>query len=369
MKHKNNIYDIKELGFVPPKYGGVSVSIARLIEKLTGDGFVVGGFYSSENTNPNILGSPLFEQELNLSTKRLFSELPHCLKVLRPYKVLHSHYSLEHMVYLWCFLFLLQKKIVVTVHNSMVQRFYNDCDSLNRFFLKRVAHHPNVTWVAVSEQTKEEMLKLPVKFKQPIHVIPAYIPDVKEVNGSLPATFQQYIVRHKKIIVFYGHSFMLHEGNDVYGFKDALDLYSKISNNDANSMVGFILCISDDKDVEKIEKLHHEAMSLGVEDKIHWQIGPIENMKALWEKTDVYIRPTCTDGDSVAVREALDMGVQVVASNVCMRPNRTLVYEYGNMDDFINKVTTALKSCHAESEPDFDNYNRLKSIYNDLLKK
>ena len=87
---KNNIYDIKELGYIPPKYGGVSVSINRLINKLTSDGFVVGSFYTNENKNTKILHSPLFELELNLSLKRVLIELPHCFRILRLYKILHS---------------------------------------------------------------------------------------------------------------------------------------------------------------------------------------------------------------------------------------------------------------------------------------
>lgn len=365
---EKNIFDIKELGFIPPKYGGVSVSIARLIEKLSEDGFVVGGFYTEENTNPQIHNSNLFELNLNLSTKHIISELPRCLKVLRPYKVLHSHYSLEHMIYLWCFLHFLNKKIIVTVHNSMVQSSYHNCDFINRFFLKLVAKHPNVTWIAVSEQAKEEMQKLPVNFNQPIHVVPAYIPDEKEVKGLLCAPLLQYIEKHEQIIVFYGHSFMLHEGKDVYGFRDALELYAEVLASGRQS-VGFILCLTENREMDKIEELRRMANDLGIEKKMFWQLEPLENMNPLWNRTDVYIRPTCTDGDSVAVREAIDLGCQVVASDVCPRPPRTILYSYGDKKDFLSKVNLALDNGHTEAKPNYDNYIKLKKIYQELLEQ
>lgn len=364
---KESIYDIKELGFIPPKYGGVSVSIERLINKLTDDGFLVGGFYTSDNQDLKIKQSALFDLELNMSTKKFLLRFPKCIKILMPYKILHSHYSLENMIYIWCFLIFLHKKVVITVHNSMVHRFYQDCDTINRFFLRRVANHPDVTWIAVSEQAKEEMLELPINFKNEIHVIPAYIPDESVQRYPLPKSLQDYINRHDKNIVFYGHSFMLHEGRDVYGFGDALKLYAEILKSDGSS-IGLVLCLSDDKEKDKIEELHKKAVTLNIENQIYWQIGALDGMNTLWTEADVYIRPTSTDGDSLAVREALDMGIQVVASDVCHRPKRTIVYKSGDMLDFCNKVKSALSAQRMPVALDFSNYQKIKEIYEQLLK-
>ena len=364
----NNIYDIKELGFIPPKYGGVSVSIARLIDKLTEDGLLVGGFYSQENQDERVLQSPLFDPELNLSTKRFIYEYKRIKQILRPYRVLHSHYSLEHMIYMWSFVYLLHKPLVITVHNSMVKNFYYQSDAVNRFFLKRLANSSHVTWVAVSEQAKEEMMSLPVSFRFPIQVIPAYIPNEDVDTSTLPCKLQDYINRHNKNIVFYGHSFMLHEGRDVYGFVDALNLYAELLRSKGIS-IGLVLCLSDDKEKDKINELHNKAVALNIDDKIYWQIGPLDGMNPLLREADVYIRPTCTDGDSVAVREALDMGIQVVASDVCMRPNRTIVYKLGDMADFYSKVKNALTIQRVPVAPDYSNYIKIKEIYDELLKK
>lgn len=365
---EKNKFDIKELGFIPPIYGGVSVSIARLINKLNADGFIVGGFYTPENQDPKIIHSELYEPELNMSTKKIIFCLPKCLRILAPYKILHSHYSLENMIYIWCFLHFLHKKIVITVHNSMVQRFYQECDFINRIFLKLVAKSPDVTWIAVSEQAKKEMLELPVYFKNEIHVIPAYIPNEDVEICLLPSNLQDYINKHEKNIVFYGHSFMLHEGRDVYGFGDALKLYAEILKT-ADSSTGLVLCLSDDKEIDKIEELHRKAVLLNIDSQIYWQIGALDNMNALWKVADIYIRPTCTDGDSLAVRESLDMGIQVVASDACARPNKTIVYKLGDMADFYNKVKNALAIRRMPVTPDYSNYQKIKEIYDELLKK
>ena len=56
-------------------------------------------------------------------------------------------------------------------------------------------------------------------------------------------------------------------------------------------------------------------------------------------KIDIYLRPTSTDGDSVAVREALLCGVKVLASDVVDRPTGVNTYRYGNKKDFIRNLT------------------------------
>lgn len=362
------MYDIKELGFIPPKFGGVSVSIARLIKQLTADGLLVGGFYTSENKDKDILQSELFDPELNFSKKSLIPNLFNAFKVLQPYLLLHSHYSLEHMFYIWCFLHVLRKKIVITVHNSMVHSFYSNCSVVNRFFLKKVANHCDVTWVAVSDQAKNEMLRLPMSFRQPIHVIPAYIPDTQFEPNSLPLSLVEYMRSHKRNMVFYGHSFMSHEGKDIYGFNDALILYARVL-EESNDTIGFVFCLTDNRNTTKMRELHQLAKDLQIDDKVYWQLAPINNMNAIWEKADVYIRPTCTDGDSLAVREALDMGVRVVASDVCARPIGTILYKFGNIDEFAEKVHGCLAMGKGNISPNFSCYFALKDIYLKLLNK
>jgi glycosyltransferase involved in cell wall biosynthesis len=252
------------------------------------------------------------------------------------------------------------------VHNARVQSYYAIRGLINRFRVKKIAKHKDVTWIAVSEQAKEKMLSLPVSFNLPIHVIPAYIPNTRIDSEPLSETLSRYLHNHQKVITFYGHSFMIHNGNDVYGFRDAFTLFQSLTKR-YEAQMGFVLCLSDQNKKKKIADLHLIAKSFGIDELIFWQIGAINNMNALWAHTDVYIRPTSTDGDSVAIREALDMGVQVVASDVCMRPQRSITYEYGNNDDFLRKVLFALEEGHIQPSPDYSNYDKIKAIYTKLL--
>jgi glycosyltransferase involved in cell wall biosynthesis len=63
---------------------------------------------------------------------------------------------------------------------------------------------------------------------------------------------------------------------------------------------------------------------------------------ALYCGTDVFVRPTITDGDSVSVRECLSLGVPVVASDAVARPPGCVLFKSRDMDGFDAAVESVL---------------------------
>jgi len=58
--------------------------------------------------------------------------------------------------------------------------------------------------------------------------------------------------------------------------------------------------------------------------------------------SDVFLRPTLEDGDSISVREALALGVPVVASRAGTRPDGALLFHRGDVEEMCAKVELAL---------------------------
>lgn len=361
------MYDIKQIGTIPPPYGGVSVYIKRLIYNLTNDGYQVGGYYVSDIINKEFLHSPLFEKWTWLETHKYPIKIWKFLKSISKYKIIHSHCSLEIMAYLWTAKVLFNKDIIITIHNSMVLNFYKNTNFINRFFLNKMLQSNNITWIAVSQEGKEQMELLPIKPKKSVLVLPAYIPIEQTEYSPLSQSMQNYIDSHKKIISFYGHSFMLNSGEDIYGFEFALKMYAEIHKEDKT--IGLVFCIAETKDKNKIENLHKIATELNIDNKVYWQIGAINNIRSLWHQTHIYIRPTSTDGDSVAIREALDEGAIVIASDVCLRPNRVITYKHNNLDDFLSKIKFNLIKPKREAQYNYELYYKMKDIYKSILTK
>src|SRR5207253_295641 len=67
-----------------------------------------------------------------------------------------------------------------------------------------------------------------------------------------------------------------------------------------------------------------------------------EQCLALMARSDVFVRPTLMDGDSISVREALALGVPVVASNVGTRPEGTLLFQAGNVRELVKQLENAI---------------------------
>jgi glycosyltransferase involved in cell wall biosynthesis len=63
---------------------------------------------------------------------------------------------------------------------------------------------------------------------------------------------------------------------------------------------------------------------------------------ALISRSHVFVRPTLEDGDSISVREALALGVPVVASRVGSRPAGAILFHPGDVKDMLSKVELAL---------------------------
>jgi glycosyltransferase involved in cell wall biosynthesis len=63
---------------------------------------------------------------------------------------------------------------------------------------------------------------------------------------------------------------------------------------------------------------------------------------ALMSRSDVFVRPTFRDGDSISVREAVALNVPVVASNVGTRPENVFLFEPGDVNGLTTQLERAL---------------------------
>jgi glycosyltransferase involved in cell wall biosynthesis len=79
---------------------------------------------------------------------------------------------------------------------------------------------------------------------------------------------------------------------------------------------------------------------------------PHEVALELMARADVFVRPTYADGDSLSVREALALGLPVVASDAAPRPSGVTVCRSGDVGDLVAKLSTVL--AHPLASPPAD---------------
>ena len=84
---------------------------------------------------------------------------------------------------------------------------------------------------------------------------------------------------------------------------------------------------------------------------------------ALMSVCDVFLRPTLEDGDSISVREALSLGVPVVASRVGTRPAGAILFHPGDVEEMLATVELALAVKRGNQPPAAGCMDRLMEIY------
>ena len=78
------------------------------------------------------------------------------------------------------------------------------------------------------------------------------------------------------------------------------------------------------------------------------QVYILHGNKELWplfQRVDLFVRPTLSDGDSVSVREALYFNLPVVASDAVERPMGVHCFKQGDSQDFTETVKVAFQDC------------------------
>jgi len=78
---------------------------------------------------------------------------------------------------------------------------------------------------------------------------------------------------------------------------------------------------------------------------------------------DVFLRPTLEDGDSISVREAVSLGVPVVASRAGARPAAAILFRPGDVEEMLAKIELALTAGRGGQRQVAGSMDRLMEIY------
>ena len=351
------------IGVYPPPYGGVSVHVKRLYEILLEDGNNVTVLCnpSKKRINDNV---DIVSVKPKLTWKNI---LRYHWKIIRKADVVYSHFSWScSPIVLLASIF--GKNTIITFHNQMFDfTTIRKLPLTQRYCTKIMIKLCNTKYVAVSDTIKDILITLKVDTKK-IYTIPAYIPiRANEGNKSdeeVRKLIEQYVLLKDHILVVYGWrvSFIetLKEDKDLYGFNRAIKVYKKLKNRNTN-IYGMIIIIPeiDGKGISYMKKLINGENILTI-------YKPIIEMSIVWRNCDLYLRPTLTDGDSVAVREALSANCLVVASDSTKRPAGTIEYRCGDLNSCANSIEKALDSKRCDGS-DTQSNNQYRKVYGKLI--
>ena len=271
-------------GKLPPPYGGVTVSLTNLMYALT----------SVSHT------SLLFCLQSLLSYKKY-------------YDVSHIHYTVPWKRFIGLLLGkIFAKRVVFTLHG----RNYKLClfNKLNIILSDGV--------IFLNKESYNQYHKY---FRLSLLSTSVYKEGIKPIKNS-----KNYFSKKKsfKYILIYSYKKVLENHHDLYGIDFILQNIHKLPSSYKIVLLDPSMSYSTESNNSIVHITHHVSFM------------------SLLSNVDIYVRPTIKDGDSVAIHEALNMGVPVLASDVISRPKGVYTYELFNWDDFLKKLqSTNLVRC------------------------
>lgn len=325
----NNINsDIILLGPYPPPYGGVSMHVKRLADKLNEIGVrnTVHDYSSSAVINDNIV--PVNSRVIWFF-RQLFS---------KSIDIIHCHgYEAMATIALSILSVLRHRRVIITPHGFLFP-ISSAIPWIDKFSL----------WLAI--KTKIHFILGDSAMEQSVHhwieygadshqllTLSSFIAPVEqdEDADAIPAQIWDFARKHKPTISANGYKIVFYNGVDLYGIDMCVELCHMLKNS--YSEIGIIFFLPDIGDFEYFNELNRRIKEKNIQDNFmfvneKYQFYPILKI------SDIFIRPTCIDGASLSVPEALNYRVPAIASDVCSRADGTIIFRNRNLRDLADKV-------------------------------
>jgi len=218
----------------------------------------------------------------------------------------------------------------VTVHSGMAPEYLRNTNAWRRM-AARLACVMYDRVVCVNEEIGDAVAWLGIP-RHRLEIKPAFMP-VSKVDSALPEQIDLWMKRHP---VFLSVTLSF---RPEYGFGLLIDAMSRL--NKRHPELGCLVMGSGEDRTAAEELIRVRRLGETV-----FLAGDLDHQLCLtaMSHSAVFVRPTFRDGDSISVREAMSMGVPVVASNVGTRPEGSLLFEAGNVEALISQVEEALST-------------------------
>ena len=285
------------VGPVPPPVGGVSIHVARLTNRII----------SSADLDCALLDiGRLKFYDHKLQRKNIVESLSFFISC----DIVHLHISHK-----WKFLIariskMFGKKVIYTRHNARMAGSEND-----------------IKFHSLVDAAIFVSLKNTGVLDEKSYLIPAFIS--APPGHFLPEKVLQELVKYKKVICAISshpeNKPALIDEKDIYGF----DLLLQAFENSASDS-DILLLLLDPFGTMKAA-YEKKVSQLKLKGKQILYLTETIDFSELLKYLTIYVRPTRSDGDSIAIREALETGVKVLASDCCLRPEGVELFASNNI--------------------------------------
>ncbi|MBP6523463.1 MAG: hypothetical protein KA251_10740 [Saprospiraceae bacterium] len=318
------------IGPLPPPAGGVSVHVLRLSEKIN---------------STNDFECAVFDiGRLKFYNKKF--ELMNVFRAVAYFisaSIIHFHISHPKKYFIAKLAKMCGKKIIYTRHNIREEH------SIATARLHEISDAAILVY--------NSSMKTDLKTK----IIPAFIPSSKTI--PLDDQIKKQLANYNSLVVAISthpkNGKMIIGEGDLYGFDLLLDSFPGFY------QTGQALVLVDGNGSmkaeysKKVAKLNNEGFP------VIYLTSDID-FNALLPLVSIYVRPTRSDGDSLAIREALGAGVKVLASDCVTRPEGTALFKVNDALSLTDEMKKLMDIPKIKPSDQFDFSKNVLEVYMSL---
>jgi glycosyltransferase involved in cell wall biosynthesis len=220
---------------------------------------------------------------------------------------------------------------VLTIHSGLSPEFLRNASSHRRRLALLAALQFNRI-VCVNDEIASTVIGIGVEARK-LEILPAFLPQGSDVPAGIPEDTEAWMKAHRPLLST-ALTFRPEYGFEVLA-RALKELKAKYPG------LGCVVMGNGEERAAVERTVEEDGLSAVVR-----LLGDVDHdlCLALMARSDVFVRPTFRDGDSISVREAVALGVPVVASNVGTRPAEVRLFEAGDAAGLCQQVEYALKS-------------------------
>ncbi len=344
-------YKVVIVGGYPPPFGGITVHIQRLASILSQyyDVKVIDFYGKSTAADTPRRGIELIRIKGNMLGNLVYAIRELC----NGDGIVHLHISAgSNLLRILCFLSArISKKLMLTIHSGSFAARLSGQGALARSFLRWMLQWFDRIIVVNPEQ--QQMLKSLGVLPSKVVIIPAYLKTAVEQLPSIARRIGEIRSRNQVIVISSGF------GLPHYGYHVIIQALSVVWQD---KKVALILALYNTYDRIYLDELASSAEKLRHLEYVVLKDSQPEEFNYILGQCDTYIRATTVDGDSVAVREALQHGVNVLCSDCVARPEGTQLFSLARGGS-LSKALELTSGSKRQVSPQQDNARKLLNTY------
>jgi glycosyltransferase involved in cell wall biosynthesis len=336
------------IGDYPPPYGGIATHVLQLHQHFRQNGWEIRVLDIGKGGRPDPDVLPVRTWSSYLRRASSLAAAGHGIHLhttgdnAKSWMVVASSVAIAS---------LRGRPAVVTLHSGLLPEYLRKSRRRRLFAKASLSRAGKV--IAVSSAVAESLAECGVP-RERIVECPAFLSS-QLLARQAPSGLDEVLKRRAPLIAY------AHHPSPVYGRALMLAALKKISQRYPD--VGLAVFGPGTRLSQFQENARAERVEGLIED-----FGELPHPQSLGllARCQLFVRPTLADGDSISVREALVLGVRCVASDAAQRPLGAMVFQSGNVDDFVERVCEALAGPPPESGPTEDAGPVVEAIYSQL---